>query len=327
MVDVPSQPGPSTAEGPRTVEQSHKVERADEGRHPKGPERLWSESWYADFVDGDGALGGYVRLGLYPNRGVSWWTVLVVGTGRRAVSISRHDLAVPPEPGLAVAGAGARIGLDLAEPLERFGVHSTGSGEVSQDAASPWSLERGAEVAVAVDLEWATAGTPYRYEAATRYEVPCEVTGEITLGDEVLTISGQGQRDHSWGVRDWWAFSWCWAAWRFDDGTRVHLADIRIGDGIAFGYVQRPGEKVVTVERLEVETERGPDGFPKGSRIRIEPGGLEVAVEPVAFGSMPLSDDGERTRVMPRAMARFVEPRGRVGLGWVEWNSPEHPGA
>ena len=39
------------------------------------------------------------------------------------------------------------------------------------------------------------------------------------------SVSGQGQRDHSWGVRDWWAFGWCWAAARLDDGTRVHMVD------------------------------------------------------------------------------------------------------
>ena len=32
-------------------------------------ERLWGESWYFDFTNREGTLGGYVRLGLYPNLG------------------------------------------------------------------------------------------------------------------------------------------------------------------------------------------------------------------------------------------------------------------
>ena len=60
-----------------------------------------------------------------------------------------------------------------------------------------------------------------------------------------MAVDGHGQRDHSWGVRDWWAFGWCWAAARLDDGTRVHFADIRMpGLPVAFGYLQPPGGPV-----------------------------------------------------------------------------------
>ena len=80
-----------------------------------------------------------------------------------------------------------------------------------------------------VDLTWTTDGVPYHYDLTTRYEIPCLVTGTVTIDGETLTVDGQGQRDHSWGVRDWWAFGWCWCSVRLDDGTRVHLADIRMG--------------------------------------------------------------------------------------------------
>ena len=46
---------------------------ADERAHAPGEERLWGESWYFDFTDREGTLGGYVRLGLYPNLGVAWY--------------------------------------------------------------------------------------------------------------------------------------------------------------------------------------------------------------------------------------------------------------
>ena len=60
-----------------------------------------------------------------------------------------------------------------------------------------------------------------------------------------MPVAGQGQRDHSWGVRDWWAFGWCWSSVRLQDGTRVHLADIRMpGFPVSFGYMQTPGRGV-----------------------------------------------------------------------------------
>ena len=48
---------------------------ADELAHPPGEERLWGESWYFDFTDRDGTLGGYVRL-------ASTRTSVSPGTGR-----------------------------------------------------------------------------------------------------------------------------------------------------------------------------------------------------------------------------------------------------
>ena len=44
----------------------------DEYRHDCGPELDWQESWYLDFWDADGSIGGYVRLAIFPNRGASW---------------------------------------------------------------------------------------------------------------------------------------------------------------------------------------------------------------------------------------------------------------
>ena len=95
-----------------------------------------------------------------------------------------------------------------------------------------------------VDLTWTTDGIPYHYDLTTRYEIPCLVTGSVTVDGKTFNVDGQGQRDHSWGVRDWWTFGWCWCSVRLDDGTRVHLADIRMGIPdleVFFGYIQTPG--------------------------------------------------------------------------------------
>ena len=68
---------------------------ADERAHPPGEERLWGESWYFDFTDRAGTLGGYVRLGLYPNLGVAWYWACLVGEGRPLVTVIDHDVRLP----------------------------------------------------------------------------------------------------------------------------------------------------------------------------------------------------------------------------------------
>ena len=67
----------------------------DERAHAPGTERLWGESWYFDFTDREGTLGGYVRLGLYPNLGVAWYWACLVGEGRPLVTVIDHEVPLP----------------------------------------------------------------------------------------------------------------------------------------------------------------------------------------------------------------------------------------
>ena len=60
--------GPTGRFGHAPVTAAHVVSPDDEQRHPPEAEDLWNESYYADFVHEDGSWGGWLRLGLYPNR-------------------------------------------------------------------------------------------------------------------------------------------------------------------------------------------------------------------------------------------------------------------
>jgi hypothetical protein len=94
------------------VTAAHVVSPDDEPRHQAGPEDLWGESYYADFVHRDGTWGGWLRLGLYPNRQVAWWTTWIVGLDRPGVCSVDYHLPVPPGMGLVVeAPAGTGGGL------------------------------------------------------------------------------------------------------------------------------------------------------------------------------------------------------------------------
>jgi hypothetical protein len=51
---------------------NHSIDPADEGRQVPSEDLLWNESYYFDFHDDAGSLGGYVRVGLCSNLGVTW---------------------------------------------------------------------------------------------------------------------------------------------------------------------------------------------------------------------------------------------------------------
>ncbi len=166
---------------------------------------------------------------------------MLVGTGRPVVSSVAYDLPVAGGTGLVLGAGGVEIRGVVEAPLKSMTLRGTASARSFLRPEDIYVGAPGEPTTIGLDLTWTTDGVPYHYDLTTRYEVPCLVRGEVVIGDERLTVSGHGQRDHSWGERDWWAFGWCWAAARLDDGTRVHVADIRIpGHPLAFGYLQPP---------------------------------------------------------------------------------------
>lgn len=299
----------------------HRVDWRDEERHRPEAEPLWSESYYADFVSDDGELAGYLRLGLYPNQRVSWWTAMITKVGQPLIAWRDYELPIPVDGTLQLRARGLELTLDTAKPLEEFTIRASGTGEVHSRPEAIYEGEVGQSIDLFLDLKWRTDGSPYHYDLTTRYEIPCLVAGRLRLGDQEISLSGSGQRDHSWGVRDWWSLAWCWASTRLDDGTRIHVTDVRFPNRPAFGYIQS-ARGIEPVSTLTITEEIGDHGFPYSARIKLDPGGLDLAVYPLAFGPLLLRANDGRVSRFPRAMARYEASDGRRGLGWIEWNQP-----
>ena len=110
-----------------------------------------------------------------------------------------------------------------------------------------------------------------------------------------------------------------WAG-RLDDGLRFHGSDIRVpGVDIGFGYLQ-PGDGTVEgTNDVHASEDLGAVGLPTRGSVAVA--GLELEIEPLAFGPAWLVHEGQQDR-FPRALCRFTAADGRRGLGWTEWNQP-----
>jgi hypothetical protein len=293
---------------------------ADEHRHSPGGEQLWNESWYFDVVTDDRTLGAYVRLGLYPNLGVSWITAIVCGPQRPTVAVIDFQAPLPTADQLAVTSADTRTELSCEAELERYRVQLVATGMQYDDASALLRREVGTPVPIELDLVWETQGEPYAYRITTRYEIPCAVHGTLTVGGQKLVLSGPGQRDHSWGPRDWWSAEWMWSAGRLDDGTRFHAVVFRLPDTppIGVGYLQPPDGGVTEPGNVAAAEEVGPNGLVTTARISMDD--LQLEVEPLAFGPLLLEAPDGRISEFPRAMCAVRDRGGRSGVAWVEWN-------
>lgn len=307
---------------------------ANEGRHAPGEERYWNESWYLDFVSDDGTFGGYVRTGLYPNLGVCWYWACVVGEGRPLVTLIDHEVAIPAD-GVAVRGAGLWTDYVVETPWEHVSLGLEGFGVTVDDPADPLRVAdprdlRGERTAIGFELDWETEGAVFPFPfGITRYEVPCRVHGEVLVGEERVEFSGSGQRDHSWGVRDWWAMSHNWCEGALSDGTRFHGTHALPGWGDwSIGYIQPPGGAPVgELNTYRTSPEFDADEQPARAHMAFsapEPG-LDLEVEVVAHSPVLLvSPEGDESR-FPRSMVRYREADGRTGVGWIEYGLPQPP--
>jgi hypothetical protein len=290
---------------------------ADEEAHPAGDEPLWSESWYFDFADPQQGVGGWVRLGLMPNENTTWINVLLCGPDMPTIAlIDFHD-----------TGA-IDLTLDAVEPLRTYTVAVRGTGQAYDDPAALLRGEPGRAVDMRMDLTWTTAGTPYQYRITPRYEIPCTVSGTVTADGRVFEVTGvPGQRDHSWGVRDWWSMDWVWSALHLDDGSHIHGVDLRIPGAppIGVGYLQQPGEPLIELQAVTAREAFADNGLPVSTELTVAPGDVTATIDIRGHAPVLLTSPDGRVSHFPRAWAAVTTADGRTGVGWLEWNRNQPP--
>ncbi len=295
---------------------------ADEGAHQPGAEPLWSESWYADFVDEAQGVGGWFRLGLIPNENRAWVNALLCGPGIPTVAVNDFEAALPEDAGVVSTDA-VELTHTAAEPLQTYHVRLRGRGQAYEDPSALLRGEGGRAVELSMDLTWTTAGTPYQYRLTPRYEIPCTVSGTVVADGRTFALTGvPGQRDHSWGVRDWWSMDWVWSALHLQDGTHLHGVDLRIPGAppMGVGYLQPPGGPLIELQAVTAREAFGDNDLPVTTELKLKPGDVTATVEIKGHAPVLLTATDGRVSQFPRAWATVKTADGRTGVGWLEWN-------
>jgi hypothetical protein len=305
-----------------TVAEPLRPSHDDESAHKATDEPLWSESWYADFADTAKGFGGWVRIGLIPNQQTAWLHALLCGPELPTVAVVDFEVPLPADPWALQTGA-VDFTHSVGDPLHTYRIGLHGRGQSFPDPAALLRGEQGAPVDVAIDLVWSTDGTPYKYRLTTRYEIPCTVSGTVTVDGRRYSIdSVPGQRDHSWGVRDWWGMDWIWSALHLDDGTHVHAVEIRIPGvpPVGIGYVQDRGGTVTELQTITARQTFDADGLPATATLAVDPGGITATVDVHGHAPLRLVAADGRISEFPRVWATVSTADGRRGVGWLEWN-------
>jgi hypothetical protein len=299
---------------------------ADEGRHDPDEGTYFNESWYFDFSRDDGT-GGYVRLGLYPNQQAAWYWAYLVSPEHGLVAVRDHDVPLPRGDALEVR-ADSLWGECVCEtPMEHWSLGLEAFGVRLDAPADAYRGELGERLPVGLDLEWEAATPVYDYpypegHPGAHYEHAGIVHGELLIGPDRIPFEGKGERDHSWGERDWWQWGWHWTSFQVGESLAVNFVKPdELED--ALGYVWRLGEAMRPVTSVLLETHHGDHDIPTAARYVIDHD-FEVDVEVVAAAPVPLVAPDGRTARFPRALCRYTTLEGS-GTGWGEWLQPGKP--
>jgi hypothetical protein len=172
-------------------------ELADEFRHPPDPQLFWTEAWYFDAVAPDFSWAMYARLALCPTLGHAWWWSVIVRAGEPMLLVRDQHLDLPR--GYEVRGDGLWGDLTCHDAMQRWQVNFEGFAVALDDPADAFTHERGDRVPVEWECDWDASAPPFAI--AGGYGQRCVVSGD--LGEPVA-----GYREHTWGVKDYWATEW-----------------------------------------------------------------------------------------------------------------------
>lgn len=299
----------------------------DEGQHDisdsAGP--LWSESWYFDCVSSNGEFGFYGRLARLPNQDKGNFFGGILRPNKKSIEFVDMQTTLPESDSTTQKVSTGRFTVEsqCLEPLKKFALKVQGTGASFSNPSASLTGGIGTDVEdVDINLVWDTSGMAYQKEGLTRYEMPCQVSGTINFGEETISLqNAPGERNHSWGIRNWWVADWVWSAIHFSDGMDIFT--IALGRGAKSnspcGTIQQNG-KITEITSVINDFDLIRNGFPGNLTLRIEPGDLVIECEKINEVSLRLVDLEGRESHLPRVMCKARSNRGQTGVGWLDFN-------
>lgn len=306
---------------------------------PENDDPLWRESYYFDVVDPSTGLAYFSSIGYRANKGhMGSVTALVWGDK----TYIRKGYAHPTANDTIQVGG---VIYEPTEPNETW--HVRHLSQVNEFESGSDALRLSASAFPSREHPLHTFEANFRFEGIhhPQYYRPSgeaedlfrnlfyghsdqggRVTGELRLGDQTVQVSGVGERDHSWGIRDWRdPDAWQWTSAIFDQDTAVNYWRVRRNDDAAVeGYLHLDGRSRpitdVTVEMNFRPDRVTPESFntvvTDQDDRQFEFSGATETVVPVDF-----EYDDEVTTIR-RTPTRY-ETATKETYGWNEYATTE----
>ena len=220
---------------------------ADDLPHRPSERSDWRESYYFNFVDLESGISGFTTIGLLPNLKRREFVFVLFYDGKREAHFMEPEGPFPPDSDKALSNGHLEYG--IVEPLKEWRIRFSGDN-------------------IGADLTWKGRFPAYCFSGCSKtswsdhFEQSGVVTGMVDLpGGRKVEINGLGQRDKSWGPRDWHIEGWYALHAQFKSLSIGLRRDIINGSPVVSGGVSK-AEGHVAVDKVDLETT-----FMEGTKI------------------------------------------------------------
>jgi hypothetical protein len=288
------------------------VELRDENMHEPGSAPDWQESFYFNWFDANSDAMGLARIGYRPHDKTCDGLLYTMRGGRIERGYAKIDVPYSgiPDPRQLAVG---HLDFRMIEAMSRWELRLRGRDEV--------------------DLTWTALNAPFDFHneappgavlpsgfADAHMEQSGRVIGRVKMRGVEYLIDGLGQRDKSWGVREWGRIEgWNWVPVLFGPDLMMNCTQIFSG-GRAYpsGYIFHDSANHA-VKELTVDYAWASHRVPDASRIvATDVSGFRIEVRGRASAQSVLYRKG---LVIQESASRFdavVDGEHRSGVGLTE---------
>jgi hypothetical protein len=295
------------------------VTDVDERRHPvEDANEHWSDSLYFNGFDAATGVCFLTRMAVLANRPGANALWIAWLDGEPAYGYYRDIDRVPEADWDATTIEG--LGYRMLEPLRRWALRL-------DDGDDKAYLEF---EGIAPCFDYADNPRPLpRAVAWGHYEQSGTVRGDLFLSGRRLSFEGVGQRDHSWGFRDWSGVrEWHWVTGLFGSERAFNLFHVVDANGSvsANGYVLDRGV-VHPIVRADRRTHEGEDRVPEGYDLTVEVAGGSRYEMSAERSQQALALHPGSTVIQEAPMRLVSGTLDGVGVYELLFNPPEIEGA
>lgn len=292
------------------------IQRLDEihdNRHNLDGRHLARESLAFMLQIPEEGIGGFLYTWVN-SAGLAGAAACFFGPGIGSQPIFEHCDGIPVDDSMDFYDW--RVGnlhLQLKKPLETVSVRFTG-------------------VKITIDYNFSATHPAYAYSthsngcpkwmADDRFEQHGKTQGNLTVNGREISYSSVGQRDHSWGTREWGVNQhWAWLHGQASNGTGVHFWKLfALGKSHLCGFVYKDGKMAQVAD------------------VDMDFGCNERTLAPIWLNAKVTDTLGRTTELQTRSYAAFpfpVDPMatmfetpqnmaidGESGCGWLEMMWP-----
>jgi len=208
--------------------------------HTKGTHDNWNESFYFNYYDKNNHICSFMRIGLTPNKESKNMFVFLL--------MPNLKLGMRAEAPYKDHTTSTSLKLTINDlTFEKIQDEDEWNLSYEGPMIDPHNPQAGPPVFISFKLKFSAAHPIFNYRdcpitkhqeqlsaevASEHLEQYGTVKGTLSINDVTFEINALGERDHSWGIRDWTApKQWIWLTGQFREKTAFNLTKLTTEHG------------------------------------------------------------------------------------------------